>query len=195
MEYCYAVCFSNGVVKFGRTSDLHSRLHSHVSHAASHDLICMGVLVSGSPDSKADEAVMLRFAKSLLPSTSSGNEYFKANMEQAFTIMCKAGLLPVPCHPETAGNSLRFSIARFGMDMANFKIVKRTVDRDIKEAIIERLVKSPLGFGVICNRMRHNSRTEVAEALDELCEEGTLTYVEITHPTNKRVSKVYRIAG
>lgn len=193
MEYCYAVCFSNGIIKFGRTCDLHARILSHVTSAAAHSITCMCALVSGSSDSFEDEKAMIAKAKLFLEQQEQGSEYFKGTAEDALDVMTRAGLLPIPTYPdkESQGGGIRFVVARVGTDFSGYKIVRLANTKP--KSVISVLRKTPLGEGVIKNKMRGVPPEEVLAQLDALVKEGTVLMETKRHKRNGRTSLHYRL--
>lgn len=194
MEYCYAVCLSSGIIKFGRTVDLHARLSSHVNGAAAAGITCQCALVSGSGDSLADERRMLRVAKDVLASHDHGNEYFKGTPEDALSVMVTAGLLPIPAyqHKDTQSGSLRFVIARIGVNFNEYRIVK-TKPAKVR-GVMSVIREDPLSIGVIKNRCRNVTPEDVEAEVRRLVSCGDIIETTTTHPINKRVTRFYSLA-
>ena len=193
MEYCYAACMSNGIIKFGRTTDLHSRLYTHVSSAAVMGVSCVCALVSGSADSVSDESKMMRAAKDTLSAHDHGNEYFKGTPDDAVSVMLKAGLLPIPTYPDNASASggMRFVVARLGMDFCGYKMVRIRPQKS--RSVVSVLGKKPMGEGVLKNKCRGMTADQVMQELDFLIKIGRVSVTEKKHPVNARVSRFYNL--
>lgn len=194
MEYCYAVCLSSGIIKFGRTVDLHARLSSHVNGAAASGILCLCALVSGSNDSVSDERRMLHVAKDRLQPHDHGNEYFKGSPEDAVSVMVAAGLLPVPTYQDkdSQAGGLRFVVARVGGNFNEYKIVKAKEPK-VKD-VISVIRKEPLSIGVIKNRCRNTKPEMVEEEVKRLLSCGDIVETTNTHPINQRVTRFYALA-
>lgn len=193
MEYCYAVCFTNGVVKFGRTSDLHARLSAHVSSAVNHGVMCLCALVSGSLDSKDDERKMLAAATSRLTKNDGGHEYFSGTPNDAMGVMLFAGLLPIASYPTKDGRSIKFSIASVGFDFSSVRMIKSNTGRCVRQSILRVLKKGKLSHGVLCNRVRSFDVREVTEGLQNLTQTGEVKRTERLHAGNQNVVYDYEL--
>lgn len=196
MEYCYAVCLSNGVIKFGRTIDLHTRLASHVSAAAAMGVICMCALVSGSTDCVSDERKMLEWANALLKPQNHGREYFKGTPEDALQVMLHAGLLPVPAHAvkDTSVGGLRFVVAQMGGIFEGYRLVKPSKVSEPRHRIMQALKGGTLGIGLLRNKARGLEPDIFDKSLAAMVEDGSVKVSETTHPVNKRVTKRYSLS-
>lgn len=183
MEYCYAVCFSNGVIKFGRTCDLHARLTSHAKGAGPHGVMVICALVSGSRDSIRDEAAMLDAARNRIPKQDAGQEYYLGSMEDAICVMLDAGLLPVPSHVHQSGSISVFAIARAGADLSKYRIIKpHRKGPPLEDRLIKLLSDKPMKEGVLVNRCRNFYKSDIVEALGRLCHSGRIAVSETKHP-------------
>ena len=194
MEYCYAVCLGNGIIKFGRTCDLHARIYSHVTAAAAVGVSCICALVSGSTDSLADDRKMMAIAKATLLPHEHGNEYFKGTPEDALQVMARSGLLPVPTYPdkESSSGGVRFVVARLGADLSGYKLVR--IKSTEPKSVLSVLKSEPMSEGVIKNKCRKMEAWEVEAELDVLVSSGQATVFERQHTVNKLMTKFYALA-
>lgn len=193
MEYCYCVVFDNGVLKFGRTENIHSRLSSHISNASIHGATCTAVVLGSTMDSKVLERAIVAQANKALDK-HHGNEYYLGDCDDAVAVMVLAGMTPTVATPTKDGSSLNFLVSRTAQVAARYKITTQAENTDsLKGAILRVLQSGPKTGGVMVSRLRKYEREVVEGALVTLSEQCIIQADLSVHPRNGKTVETYSL--
>lgn len=193
MEYCYCVVFDNGVLKFGRTANLHSRLSSHISNAAIHGSACTAVVVGSVLDSQSLEMKVIRIANEMLKK-HYGNEYYLGDCDDAVSVMIRAGMTPTVATPTKDGSGLNFLVSRTADVAARYKLITASSSTTQLDGAILRVLRSgAMSKGVLISRLRKFDRGDVCDALDIMVDQGVIYMKPSIHPRNGLTVETYSI--
>ena len=193
MEYCYCVVFDSGVLKFGRTANLHSRLSSHISNASIHGATCTAVVVGSVMDSQSLETKVIRLANEMLKK-HHGNEYYLGDCDDAVSVMMRAGMTPTVATPTKDGSGLNFLVSRTADVAARYKLISESSSTTgIDRAIIRVLKSGQFSKGVLLSRLKKFERGDVCDALDIMVGQGIIYMNPTIHPRNGLTIENYSI--
>jgi len=186
--FCYAVLFSNGVSKFGMTSDLAGRIKCHCDAAGHHGVSATKILFSmANADYQKQETEILEMAISI-GKKSTGNEYFsEISIDNARHIMKTVCGYFFECDELKRGNEPGTVLAKirpYGLAGRNTR-GKPASSVALSQKIIQLITGSPSTIAVIFNRTK-KPKIEIITALCDLELSGLVQKITVPHNGNKK---------
>lgn len=189
--FVYAVEFSNGTVKVGKTSDVASRIYSHQHHARAVGVDVMMIVISTEVENEnSAEKIILEGMKKIREIHS--REYFKnASASDVTSIMKERNIPYILCRQVK-------KVTHKGVSSYMAEIIPSGNISDLRPPAyeLENRIKSfveknkGISMGVIVNKMRKEK--DVKGAVYRMEEIGELRVERSTHPKKSTcIEKIY----
>jgi len=200
--YCYAIEFSNGTVKVGRTKNLVSRLTDHKKTAKKFDIDIVRMIFTECVDKHSFlEKRLLGFASSICREINANEYFIGVNLQDIEDYLMKSGIY----------FARSYSIPRFSEDGLlvvtmdqHFSIEKKSItiqfesitDRRILNLFRKRKCElQPSVVVQVCKSSRLGiSRDEILSSMTNLTESGVLRESIVKHGKTGIESKRYSLA-
>lgn len=168
MAYVYAIAFDNGIVKFGRTSNMLKRLSQHMQSAAQHDGKVGRVFLAHVMDDASDERYLVDLAENQLNKVSRESFKFE-NLAQIYRVFSSARISPFILNVLRSPLRMIVDDTTFTGDLYGVPIIPTGAFGE-KRPATDAMAK-----------MRHS----VAQVMSEYGEPMTLSSIKSRMPTKK----------
>jgi len=195
--FCYAILFTSGVLKVGRTSDIHGRLKSHVDSAKAIGGGVSKIFFSYQIDDfQFRESALIAMA-SKLGSVFNGREYFSGiKISQVRELMAMTVGPYVECDSVSKGQaagSLTVSVNPYIISMSNRGAKPKRGVRERIKAVLEKL--GPSSAAVVANRVKSISGLAMIDELESMVADEILGRDTIRHSRNMTSCNKYFLLG
>ena len=189
---CYAVVFSNGHVKFGRTKLLGKRVSRHKHAAAAHAVdVSEVIFTSLIKDEKFAEKEILKMAMSVFE-RSSGETFVATSTADVVAVMRSIGADITRAMDVVLQNGRTVAIIDDNPECASAD--RFMFDQSlVAERISSVLADGPKTTGIIYNRIRGVPRRDVDAAIIAMVTSGEVVKNQRNHPKNKRIVSEYSL--
>lgn len=184
MPYVYAIAFTNGIVKFGRTSNPYKRVKEHKTNGAQQGALPLVAFISTVSNDLREESMLLDEAYDRMEQVS--RESFRySGLEGIAAVFRECRLSYVACKISTSPFKLVVDNDSFMEDMSEFKPLnagsksaETAPNMRIRQKVAQVLRDSkPFTLMSIASRIPGVSERKVGGALSDMQDEGSIRII------------------
>ena len=192
MKHCYAVLFDNGVCKFGYATDVRSRLADHTRAGSVFGFsVSLYVITEKTDEFLSMENKILETASRKFKKVS--DEYFsEMTVDDVRDVMTSTKLFcfPTKVIPKNMTEGVSVFVSIENKSKANKSRIC-AINEKIT-GILKRNKSGGLSSGVLANRLRTYSASEITGAIEYLEGVGAIKIDVYEHPVNgSKITKIY----